>query len=498
MKSGNLIVSEALAGAQETLYAMIYVLLEGAFDTMDVLQETNMAILRHADLYDPSRPALPWFKAFAMNQVLYFRRVRHDEKLVFDTDLVNDLADLLAAEEAAEEKQDLFALLEACLKKLPPWQRDLLMERYQKGKKVNEMARKRFLSRVSLSVMMFRIRQALKTCIEGMLAKHPVTGSESDRAFVSNLEALLDGSASEAERCALATSMVERPDLRNVYVSHARLHALMRCRNGRFFADQARHPVWSTAARILRRAAAVAAILGAALAVWGALRIARGAGEGAIAAEAYEEGDAWLAQLSPLDMQAYREHMGFDALQPELAPLQKYEPGSISNPGAGIEIVEPDRLLAKGDRVWRERLTVDSGKLTFKLETGAQVTLFGPAEVELHDEDAVSVVSGTLLVECGEKPLRVTVRGMSVQNRNVTFCVNAPNDRQADVVVLSGTLQAGFVDCGRIGHLDAGDGVRLVKGRESLRFRCLVPERELREKIFAGVSVITMRNRRRS
>ena len=67
----------------------------GSFDTMDVLQETNAAILKHADKYDESRPALPWFKAFAMNQVLYYRRKRRDEKLLFDTDMINEMASIL-------------------------------------------------------------------------------------------------------------------------------------------------------------------------------------------------------------------------------------------------------------------------------------------------------------------------------------------------------------------------------------------------------------------
>ena len=138
MRSHDLIVSRALAKAQHSLYAMIDVLLEGSIDAMDVLQETNMAILRLADQYDPVRSELPWFKAFAMNQVLYYRRVRRDEKLVFDSDMINGLAQILEAEEAGEEERQPLDLLERCLEKLPSWQRELLMERYQKGERVEE------------------------------------------------------------------------------------------------------------------------------------------------------------------------------------------------------------------------------------------------------------------------------------------------------------------------------------------------------------------------
>jgi len=501
VKSRDLLVSEALAKAQRSLYAMIYVLLEGSIDAMDVLQETNMAILRHAAQYDPDRPPLPWFKAFAMNQVLYYRRVRRDEKLVFDTDMINDLARILEEEEAgAEEKQPL-DLLERCLEKLPPWQRDLLMERYQKGGKVNDMAHKHALSRVSLSVLMFRIRKALKRCMERLSVRSDTGAEDDERAFVDQLEALLDGTATRAERCALAERMARRPDLKRVYVNHACLHALLTdCGQTRGAAPgrpEHRGAGWRRVVVPLTAAAAACVIFGTLIATrWSAWP--------AITAEAYGDDDAWLAQLTPLDLQAYRENMGFDPIRPEMEPLQKYEPGSIPNPGAGIEIVEMaqegghSRLLAKGDRVWREHLKLDAGKMVFRLGTGVQVTLFGPAELRLHDEHSVSLTSGTLLAECGEQPLRVAVQGLSVQSRHVTFCVNASAGRRTDVVVVSGTLQAAFLACGRLGHLAAGDGVRLLTGHTAQRFRCLLPEDKLRARFFAGNSFITMRDRRKS
>lgn len=173
MQESDLTVSKALAAAQDKLYAMIYVLLAGSFDTMDVLQETNVAILKNADKYDESRPALPWFKAFAMNQVLYYRRKRRDEKLLFDTEMINELAAILDELENSEgeDEPDYVDLLEKCLDKLPPWQRELLKERYQDGERVNKMASRHLMSRVSLSVLMFRIRKSLQACIEKAVKK---------------------------------------------------------------------------------------------------------------------------------------------------------------------------------------------------------------------------------------------------------------------------------------------------------------------------------------
>lgn len=514
MKEKSLIVSEALAGAQEKLYAMIYVLLEGSFDTMDVLQETNAAILRHAETYDPSRPALPWFKAFALNQVLYYRRVKRDEKLVFDSELVNELADILADEEgaSADGQADLSDLLEKCLEKLPPWQRDLLKERYLKEKKVNEMARSRFLTRVSLSVLLFRIRKVLQACIEGYLkGGPPPRAPDAAGAFVRDLEALLDGSATPAEKAALAGQMRVSPELKRVYVAHARLHALMRCRKDRLFADEPPAERAAAAARrsprpvALRRFAAAAAAL-ALLLAGGALvrKGSPGPARHTIAVEECESEDEWLAQLTPLDMQAYEENMGFQELRQEQEEIRKYEPGLLTNTGIGIEILalsesqEKKLLLIPGDYVRRSRLALDSGSLKFRLDSGAVITLFGPGEVTLTDKQSVVLKRGMMVAENGPQGLSVTLPEAVVRNRNGTFGAEVGDLGMADVIVLAGSLQMISEADGRIGCVQAMEGVRLAKGKEPVRFRCLEPSENLKQKFLSGNSKIAMQKRRRS
>ena len=512
MKQKSLIVSESLATAQDKLYAMIYVLLEGAFDTMDVLQETNMAILRHAESYDPARPALPWFKAFAMNQVLYYRRVKRDERLVFDSALVNELADILADEEVAsgDGSADSVDLLEKCLDKLPPWQRELLKERYQKGQKVNEMARKRFLSRVSLSVLMFRIRKVLQACINGGAKKAASQhGSETEDAFIRGLEALFDGSATLAEKNALVAGMREHPELKRVYVAHARLHALMRCRKNRFFAEdssvdrRASSAVCRSPRSVLRRVAAVAALF--AVLLTGAVRVwqrNRGPVRQTIAVEECESEDEWLAQLTPLDLQAYEENMGFRELRQEQAEIRKYEPGLLTNPGIGIEVLalsaaqEKKLLLIPGDYVRRSRLVLDSGRMSFRLDSGAVITLFGPGEVALTDKQSLILKKGLMVAENGAQGLSVALPEAVVRNRNAMFCAEVADQGKTDVIVLSGSLQMLSEGDGRIGCVTANEGVRLAAGKRPVRFRCMEPADDLKQKFLSGNSKIAMQKRR--
>lgn len=333
--------------------------------------------------------------------------------------------------------------------------------------------------------------------------------------FERLMRRVLDGIADDGERAHFTEALRGNPERMAEYVEYMLLIASAQClgQDGCFAAERETlrekacgrpaRTFWLWRGAVWKVAAAAAAAV-AAVAVWGIFSAVQLTGLDGIVAEPYDEQEEWLAQLTPLDMQAYREHMGFDAVQTELEPLQKYEPGLIPNPGASIEIVDLEgcdlqpRLLEKGDRVWRDKITLDSGKMVFRTETGVLVTLFGPAVIELHSAGALTLESGMLLAECGEEPLRVAVREMIVQNRNVTFCVNVSDHLTGDVVVLSGTLQAAFVDCGRLGHLAAGDGIRFLKDRRIVRFRCLMPEVELRARFFAGNSLITMKHRRKT
>ncbi len=513
MQERHLIVSKALAAAQDKLYAMIYVLLAGSFDTMDVLQETNAAILKNAGKYDESRPALPWFKAFAMNQVLYYRRVRRDEKLLFDTEMISDLAEILDEFESSEggDEPDYVELLERCLEKLPPWQRELLKERYQDGEKVNQMAARRLMTRVSLSVLMFRIRKVLQVCIEKAVKKGGsfVPDKSVHTMFISKLEAVLDGSAALSEQSELLDELSEDPELRRVYVAHARMHAILQCRNRRLFSATPT-PAEIAAAEPLRAfhwkfgypAAAAVCVVIALGALW--LRhsgvrsvLQRGDVIHVMVREISE--DEWLHQITPLDLQAYEENLGFHKFQQPDPEMLKYEPGVIENPGAAIEVLAMEgddvqgRHLVRGDKVWREQLNLPAAvSMKFQLEGGARITLIGPATLEIEDAARVFLRRGAILVECDDQMLALKLPGGEVHNCNATFCADNSAGNWSDVMALSGVIKVtGAVD-GAAHYLPANEGLRLAGGDEPVRFRLMAPEQVARAKFLSGKSRIVM------
>lgn len=240
-KTKELQVSEALSESQAALFGIVYVLMGGSQDAMDVFQETNLAILQNAPLYNPSMPLRNWFRMVATQQVIAYRRKRHSEKLVFDSDLVGLLSETLAEGEGETEskgdaglKQDV-EYLNDCMMKLPDWQRDLLKERYDDRRRVDEMAKARHVTRVSFSVLMYRIRKALQDCI----TKHrkAATDDHDSRDFIVNLESALDGDAPRGVLQHLADLLKEDSSLRFAYVQHAKLHALMLFQHRALFAD---------------------------------------------------------------------------------------------------------------------------------------------------------------------------------------------------------------------------------------------------------------------
>lgn len=82
-----------LTKAQMDLYAFICMLLGHRDEAEDILQETNLMLMRHAAEYDGQRAFLPWAKAFAYNQVRKYLKSRSRSPLVFSGELVDAIAD---------------------------------------------------------------------------------------------------------------------------------------------------------------------------------------------------------------------------------------------------------------------------------------------------------------------------------------------------------------------------------------------------------------------
>jgi len=125
--------------------------------------------LQKAAEYDPSRPFIPWAVGFARTQVMAWRKRLTRDRLVFDDELFNTLADQLAVNPPPPSQR--LEALERCLGKLPAESRQLVDARYARGESVQAIAERLGRSVNVVSVSLFRVRQSLLSCIRESLAE---------------------------------------------------------------------------------------------------------------------------------------------------------------------------------------------------------------------------------------------------------------------------------------------------------------------------------------
>ncbi len=148
---------------QEQLFRYIFSLVPVEADARDILQETSLALFRKFDQYDATRPFMPWAYRFAYLQVQKHREKAARSPLLFSEDVM----DLLASERAHIEPQlDMrLRLLDGCLGKLTPQDKELVTSRYALRQGAEEMTARFGLSRRTLFRNLEMLRQRLQDCV---------------------------------------------------------------------------------------------------------------------------------------------------------------------------------------------------------------------------------------------------------------------------------------------------------------------------------------------
>lgn len=159
---------QTLTGVQSRLYAYICTLLGEAASARDVLQDTNLALWDKAQDYDPARPFLPWAYRVAYIQVLAYRKRCSRSRLLFDEQLVSELA-----EQTLQRNDDLDQRLEAlgdCINKLTGPRKEIINCRYLRGESVDGIAERLHKAPNVVAASLYRIRKTLLDCIESKIA----------------------------------------------------------------------------------------------------------------------------------------------------------------------------------------------------------------------------------------------------------------------------------------------------------------------------------------
>ncbi|TAE78639.1 MAG: sigma-70 family RNA polymerase sigma factor [Verrucomicrobia bacterium] len=160
---------EALTRYQPVLSAFCHANLADRNAAAEVLQETNLKLWKKSGDWDPETEFLPWAFAVARFTILSHFRDKSRDRLVFDPDVVESLAD--DAERVATELPERREALGVCLGKLGAEQRALLHAHYVDGRPLREIARTTRRSDSAVKMNMLRLRQVLSDCIQRELGR---------------------------------------------------------------------------------------------------------------------------------------------------------------------------------------------------------------------------------------------------------------------------------------------------------------------------------------
>jgi RNA polymerase sigma-70 factor, ECF subfamily len=153
---------------QNSLYAYILTLLPNRDLANDVLQETCIEAWQKAGDFAQGTNFLAWACRIAHFKVLACRRDLGRERMVFDEQLLADIA--VEAQEQSRQAGEYPSALDDCLAELPELQRRLILERYGPDGSLKQVAESLGRTPTSLAVSLHRVRRALLECVERKIA----------------------------------------------------------------------------------------------------------------------------------------------------------------------------------------------------------------------------------------------------------------------------------------------------------------------------------------
>ncbi|MCB1129801.1 MAG: sigma-70 family RNA polymerase sigma factor [Verrucomicrobiae bacterium] len=154
---------------QTAILAYLRSLMPGCSGAQDVLQETNIKLWEKKDDFTPGTNFKSWAFAVARFEMLgQRRRLQRKGWLVFSDSVAEQLADDLTEQESEHETE--LQALDRCLEKLSPHDLDLVRTRYASDRGLDDYARSLSRSSGTMKARLFKIRAALRRCVESSLA----------------------------------------------------------------------------------------------------------------------------------------------------------------------------------------------------------------------------------------------------------------------------------------------------------------------------------------
>lgn len=160
---------------QNLIRSFVISLLPGAPGVDDVIQNTNAVLWRKRDSFEAGSNFRAWAFTIARFQTMaYLQELKRRRWISLDTDVAEQIAQDLEEDplEAAAYEEQLNAL-DHCLEKLRGKDRELVVQRYWHKTRLQDYAVISHRSVDSLKVTLFRLRAALKRCVETKINPSP-------------------------------------------------------------------------------------------------------------------------------------------------------------------------------------------------------------------------------------------------------------------------------------------------------------------------------------
>jgi len=157
---------------QSVITSFVISLLPGAPGVDDVIQETNTLLWTKRNQFQLGTNFRAWALTIARFQVLvHLRTLKQQRWVTLDKDVADLMADELEEQADPEPTERRIEALRTCLDKLRPVDRELLMQRYWHKIRLQDFAVSQGRSLSGLKVQLFRLRVALKRCVESRIAR---------------------------------------------------------------------------------------------------------------------------------------------------------------------------------------------------------------------------------------------------------------------------------------------------------------------------------------
>lgn len=156
---------ELLAKHDQSLIAYVMTLVPSYSDAQDILQETKVALWRSFASYESGTNFGAWARKAALHRVLDFRKrkAREHNRLWFSDECYERIsADFEATADFRDQQSER---LRACIEKLPPGHREILVRRYFNEATVEDVAAWVDRTVEATYRVLSRIRLALRKCL---------------------------------------------------------------------------------------------------------------------------------------------------------------------------------------------------------------------------------------------------------------------------------------------------------------------------------------------